>query len=187
MGVLELAENRSFSGSGRSRALKPSKEVGGFAPHRLGWFKAPRGRPDPENDRVVFLAQTFGSSRQPLTLPKACSCPHRSPRRRRTDPRVARGREPRRHQIVAPPRRTPVTPPPTGCPTRRRRRRGEICSTRCSCSTTGSKTTTTSGRICWKAVWRDFKSRQIAFHKILPERVVGFEPIVKQLQRERQI
>ena len=38
-GVLDLAENRLFSGSGRPRgALKPSKKVGGFAHHLFGWL-----------------------------------------------------------------------------------------------------------------------------------------------------
>ena len=37
--VLDLAESRSFSGSGRPRgALQPSEKVGGFAPHLFGWF-----------------------------------------------------------------------------------------------------------------------------------------------------
>jgi len=43
-GFLDLAENRSFSGSGRPRrAFKPSKTVGGFAPHPFRWFKSPPG------------------------------------------------------------------------------------------------------------------------------------------------
>jgi len=39
-----LAENRSFSGSGRARgASKPPREVGGEAPHLFGWFSKPPG------------------------------------------------------------------------------------------------------------------------------------------------
>ena len=54
--VLDLAENRSFSGSGRPRgASKPSKKVGATFWDGL---KALRGRPDPENDRCSAESQT---------------------------------------------------------------------------------------------------------------------------------
>ena len=53
--VSDLAENRSFSRSGRSRgALKPSKEVGGFAPPTfLDGFRAPRGLHVARKDSAV--------------------------------------------------------------------------------------------------------------------------------------
>ncbi len=51
-GFCDLIEHRSFWGSGRPlRALEASKHMGGFAPHSLDAFKAPRGRPAPKNNR----------------------------------------------------------------------------------------------------------------------------------------
>ena len=42
-----------FSGSGLPRvALKPSKEVGGFAPHLFGWFESPQGQPRPRKRQI---------------------------------------------------------------------------------------------------------------------------------------
>ncbi len=47
-GLSDLTENRSFWGSGRSRAAgKPVKKVGGEAPYLLKGFPSPPGPPRP--------------------------------------------------------------------------------------------------------------------------------------------
>ena len=64
-GVLDLAENRSFLGSGRPRgALKPSKEVGGDAP-QLSWMvsKPPGAAQTPKIQNPPLLNPPSGNRR----------------------------------------------------------------------------------------------------------------------------
>ena len=65
--VLDLAENLSFSGSGRPRvALKPSKKVGGGeAPHFIGRFQSPCGPPRPRKRPFVSQIPHPPSAKQP--------------------------------------------------------------------------------------------------------------------------
>ena len=54
-----MAENLSFSGSGRSRgALQPSREAGGQPSISLDGYQATQGRSDSENDKFSAKSKT---------------------------------------------------------------------------------------------------------------------------------
>ena len=68
--VLDLAENRSFSGSGRPLgSFEPSKKLGSEAAHLLGWFYSTPGPPTPRK-RQIFSQIPNPPPRGPFKGPR---------------------------------------------------------------------------------------------------------------------